>query len=137
MNENELFEIEAAVFYKQTGMMAPGKDDWSLLHDRQSRLEAWADFQTVYGKVVRHTIDAMNGDGAMKWPEARVSTKRATPLCETHRCELILNGCPQCGAPQCCPECCKETTAEYEGYTERMKREQAEHEAETKEWLQP
>lgn len=26
----------------------------------------------------------------------------------------IINDCPVCGAPQCCPKCCKETTAQMD-----------------------
>ena len=61
MSPNERFEIEAAVFYRMFGMLAPGKDDSSLLHDYGDRMQTWEAFKTVYGKAVNGTIDAMLG----------------------------------------------------------------------------
>ena len=61
MSPNERFEIEATVFYRMFGMLAPGKDDSSLLHDDGDRMQTWEAFKTVYGKAVNGTIDAMLG----------------------------------------------------------------------------
>ena len=41
MNANERFEVMASLFYKETGIMAPGKDDCLGTHDTQQRLDAW------------------------------------------------------------------------------------------------
>lgn len=103
MSPNERFEIEAAVFYRMFGMLAPGKDDSSLLHDYGDRMQTWEAFKTVYGKAVNGTIDAMLGIEA-KPPLAQIAANRAH----------------------------KET---YQEYAERMKREQVEHEAETREYF--
>jgi predicted outer membrane protein len=76
MSENKRFEIIANVFFRRTGMIAPGKSDWSLLHSREDRLQEWADFNTVYGKAINDTIDVMLGIEA-KPPLAQIAANRA------------------------------------------------------------
>ena len=43
MNANEQFEYMAELFYKKTGLMAPGKDSPAALGvtDREERQDAW------------------------------------------------------------------------------------------------
>jgi len=58
MTANERFEIMAAVFYRRTGMLAPGKDAALASEAAETeRHESWADFQTAYGEVVRDTME--------------------------------------------------------------------------------
>ena len=49
MNANDRYEARAARFYKETGMMAPGKDEppGFSAHTWEERMEAW-------NKWVRH-----------------------------------------------------------------------------------
>lgn len=41
-----------------------------------------------------------------------VETKDGCEHCGTH----IINRCPRCGAPQCCPRCCLEAEREATEY---------------------
>lgn len=44
MDTNERFEYMAAKFYKETGIMAPGKDDCLMSHDYDERIKKWSDW---------------------------------------------------------------------------------------------
>lgn len=59
MDSSGRFEIAAAVFYRRTGLLAPGKDQSpaDMRDDEAERAESWKDFQVVYGEVVRQTIE--------------------------------------------------------------------------------
>mgnify|MGYP000724007449 CR=1 FL=1 len=64
MTANERFEIAAAVFYRRTGLLAPGKDQSpAAARDNDAeRTESWNDFQAVYGEVIRMTIAECEAD---------------------------------------------------------------------------
>lgn len=58
MNPNERFEIVAAVFHKETGYLAPGKDQACASESLEAeRAEAWTDFHAAYGRIVGYAID--------------------------------------------------------------------------------
>lgn len=44
MNANEQFEEEAAQFLRETGILAPGKDDIIGNHSREDRMLAWLEW---------------------------------------------------------------------------------------------
>lgn len=44
MNANERFEKLAAEFYKDTGMLPPGKDDPFTSRTREERTKAWEEW---------------------------------------------------------------------------------------------
>jgi len=44
MNANERFEYMAAKFYKETGTMAPGKDDCLMSHTDEERSTKWREW---------------------------------------------------------------------------------------------
>jgi len=48
MNSNERFEYMAAKFYKETGTMAPGKDDCLMSHDYDERIKKWSEWSELF-----------------------------------------------------------------------------------------
>lgn len=48
MNSNERFEYMAAKFYKETGMMSPGKDDCLMSHDYDERIKKWSEWLELF-----------------------------------------------------------------------------------------
>lgn len=59
---DERFEIYAEVFYKETGLLAPGKDAGTLGSEDydKRRKAAWSDFMDCYAHIVYMTVDAVN-----------------------------------------------------------------------------
>ncbi len=56
MDSNDLFEIKAATFYRDTGMLAPGKDSALPSPSYETRLEVWDLWRKVHGQQVEFAI---------------------------------------------------------------------------------
>lgn len=48
MNTNERFEYMADKFYKETGIMAPGKDDCLMSHTYDERAKKWSEWLELF-----------------------------------------------------------------------------------------
>lgn len=59
LDASHRFEAKADAFYRETGVLAPGKDsaDWSASDEERRAL--WSDFNKVYGKVIDHVLAAV------------------------------------------------------------------------------
>jgi hypothetical protein len=59
MDANERFEIKAAVFYRMTGMLPPGKDAGIAGPDYPTRMDEWEKWCEKHIEIVNLVLDAV------------------------------------------------------------------------------
>ena len=59
MDANKKFEIKARIFYKMTGVIAPGKDDMMGM-DYKTRLTIWEDWNSKNIGILNAMFDTLD-----------------------------------------------------------------------------